>query len=346
MVISDEQPGFVKGRSMVKNVLLTQEIITDIRLRTKAGPNVVLKLDMMKAYDRLSWLFLTKVLRKMGFSERFIGLIFGIWSPKINHLAYADDAFIFSSSDATSLSLIMEVLNAYEAASGQLINKSKSAVYVHHSTSDEVVRKIEGITGIGRQEFPFIYLGCPIFYTRRKWIFMKASWDTLCLPKDEGGVGFRSLHDMSKALFCKLWWNFRTKPSMWISFMCQKYCKKMNAIVVPWRGGSHVWRKMLECRDLVEHQIYWKLKMGSSLFWFDNWTRLGALYFVTPPEFLVDETIQNVNDVVVEGQWEEDKIREILPEDLALHILDSIPAPSMYDELDKPIWCLGTTCQS
>nr|XP_018625123.1 uncharacterized mitochondrial protein AtMg01250-like [Nicotiana tomentosiformis] len=149
-------------------------------MRTKAGPNVVIKLDMTKAYDRLSWLFLTKVLRKMGFGERFIGLVFGIisnnwysvlingqpygffkstrrvkqgdplspalfipaaealsrglnalhldlyfcgfelpkWSPKINHLAYADDTIIFSSSDATSLKLIMEVLSAYEIASG------------------------------------------------------------------------------------------------------------------------------------------------------------------------------------------------------------------------------------
>lgn len=80
LLISDEQTVFVKGRSIVENVLLTQEIIIDIRLRTKAGPNVVIKLDMTKAYDKLSWLFLTKVLRKMGFCERFIGLIYGIMS--------------------------------------------------------------------------------------------------------------------------------------------------------------------------------------------------------------------------------------------------------------------------
>ncbi|XP_075091548.1 uncharacterized protein LOC142171749 [Nicotiana tabacum] len=53
-LISDEKFGFVKGRSIVENVLLTQEIITDIRLRMRAGPNVVIKLDMTKAYDRLS----------------------------------------------------------------------------------------------------------------------------------------------------------------------------------------------------------------------------------------------------------------------------------------------------
>lgn len=31
------------------------------------------------------------------------------------------------------------------------------------------------------------------------------SEDSLCLPKNEGGLGFRSLHDVPKALFAKLW---------------------------------------------------------------------------------------------------------------------------------------------
>lgn len=39
-LISNEQAGFVKEGSIAKNVLLTQEIITGIRLITKAGPNV------------------------------------------------------------------------------------------------------------------------------------------------------------------------------------------------------------------------------------------------------------------------------------------------------------------
>lgn len=113
-----------------------------------------------------------------------------------------------------------------------------------------------------------------------------ASWATLCLPCEEGGVGFRSLLDVLKALFCKLWWNFRTKPSLWSSFMSQKYCKKFYQLVVPCRHGSHVWRKMLECRNFNEHQLLWHPKMGSSLFWFKNWTGLSGLYFATPPDFV------------------------------------------------------------
>lgn len=77
------------------------------------------------------------------------------WSTKINHLAYTDDNIICSSLDATSLQLIMEPLRAYENASGQLINKSKLIVYMHHSTSLDVINKVQNIIGITRQEFPF-----------------------------------------------------------------------------------------------------------------------------------------------------------------------------------------------
>ncbi|XP_070046477.1 uncharacterized protein [Nicotiana tomentosiformis] len=162
------------------------------------------------------------------------------------------------------------------------------------------------------------------------------------MPCDEGGIGFRSLHDVSKALFCKLWWNVRTKPSLWSFFMCQKYCKKLNAIIVPWRKGSHVWRKMLECRDIIEHQIVWHPKIESSLFWFDNWTRIGALYFLVPRDFEIDESIHNVYNVVEDVTWNVSKLLDILPEEYALHIVEYIKPPVMQDMLDIPFWMLDT----
>ncbi|XP_059287623.1 uncharacterized protein LOC132040947 [Lycium ferocissimum] len=70
-LISPNQSGFVKGRCIIENVLLTHEVVADIRLRGKPA-NVVLKLDMAKAYDRVSWSYLIRVLRKMGFAEVFI----------------------------------------------------------------------------------------------------------------------------------------------------------------------------------------------------------------------------------------------------------------------------------
>lgn len=48
--------------------------IRDINLRNK-NVNVVAKLDMVKAYDRVSWIFLTKVLKRFRFSKVIINMI-------------------------------------------------------------------------------------------------------------------------------------------------------------------------------------------------------------------------------------------------------------------------------
>lgn len=52
-LISPNQSGFVKSRSIFKNVLVAQELISDIRKRDKPS-SMVLKLDMAKAYDGVS----------------------------------------------------------------------------------------------------------------------------------------------------------------------------------------------------------------------------------------------------------------------------------------------------
>ena len=78
-IVSDNQSGFVKGRSISENIMLAQEIIHGIKL-PKEGKNVVIKLDMVKAYDRVSWAYTCIILRKMGFSELFIDRAWRIMS--------------------------------------------------------------------------------------------------------------------------------------------------------------------------------------------------------------------------------------------------------------------------
>lgn len=73
-IISSNQTEFMKGRSISKNVLLAQKIVRDINKRAR-HVNVGVKLDMAKAYNRVSWIFLTKVMRKFGFGERIIDMV-------------------------------------------------------------------------------------------------------------------------------------------------------------------------------------------------------------------------------------------------------------------------------
>lgn len=73
-LISPQQGAFVKGRSLIENVGLAQEIFHDLPRKVRGG-NVVIKLDMAKAYDRLEWDFLFAVLERFGFSPDWISYI-------------------------------------------------------------------------------------------------------------------------------------------------------------------------------------------------------------------------------------------------------------------------------
>lgn len=75
-LIADYQNAFVPGRHMDDNILISHELTHIInKQRTGLRHLAVLKLDMNKAYDRVSWLLILKVLRAYGSPDYWIQLI-------------------------------------------------------------------------------------------------------------------------------------------------------------------------------------------------------------------------------------------------------------------------------
>ena len=72
-IISEEQFGFLFNRQINYAVSLTREAIHTIN-RNKSK-NFVLKLDLSKAYDRVSWNFLRLLLIQIGMSSETINWI-------------------------------------------------------------------------------------------------------------------------------------------------------------------------------------------------------------------------------------------------------------------------------
>lgn len=62
--------------------------------------------------------------------------------------------------------------------------------------------------------------------------------------------------------------------------MWNKYCKRLHPVVAFSRGASQTWICMMRIRDEVGHEIWWQVKLDNFNFLFDNWTKLGALYFL------------------------------------------------------------------
>ena len=64
---------------MSNNILLAQELIGHLNHRTRGG-NTILKLDLPKAFDRVSWPFLIAVMRKLGFGEIWLDMVWRLIS--------------------------------------------------------------------------------------------------------------------------------------------------------------------------------------------------------------------------------------------------------------------------
>ncbi|XP_070039778.1 uncharacterized protein [Nicotiana tomentosiformis] len=213
---------------------------------------------------------------------------------------------------------------------------------MHANVAHVLFQAVGDITGFTRGKFSFTYLGCPIFYTRRRkhyydylikkvkaklhsWkgkllsfggkttlitsvlqsmpvhllsmldppnnmlehlhkVFARffwstkeegrirhwSSWQNLCLPKEEGGLEFRSLHDVSRSLFAKLWWRFRTTKSLWSNFMWNFSIDENLQEVIELRQGG-AWNEKLidqsfpeDIADHIKHNVHYD---GSEEYW-------------------------------------------------------------------------------
>lgn len=75
VLISEEQSAFVLGPLRTDNVLVAYECTHAIRTRKRKAPLCAVKLDMMKAYDRVVWILLEHMLTKFGFDHMWIQMI-------------------------------------------------------------------------------------------------------------------------------------------------------------------------------------------------------------------------------------------------------------------------------
>ncbi|GJY24271.1 RNA-directed DNA polymerase, eukaryota, reverse transcriptase zinc-binding domain protein [Tanacetum coccineum] len=137
----------------------------------------------------------------------------------------------------------------------------------------------------------------------------KVSWDKICKPKDQGGLGLKNLGVWNEVLMIKHLWNVAVKKdTLWVKWIYMEKLKDISIWEAQCDDKSTVgWKNILSLRDKVRKHIGWKLGNGKSVnIWYDKWCSISPLSDFIDTRDIYDARLSNnctVSDLINEGRW-------------------------------------------
>ncbi|XP_022867657.1 uncharacterized protein LOC111387334 [Olea europaea var. sylvestris] len=242
------------------------------------GGNVVVKVDMAKAYDRVDWRFLLHVTQKE--IRRWMHRSFSHprGAPLVSHLLYVDDIVVFANGSKRSMKALMDTFQLYEKWTGQVINKEKLAIFFAKHCGTIHKQEVLRLSSFREGSFPIIYLGVPVVVGRltahhlhflvEKVQKKIASWKMQLLS--QGGRLVLLRHGEFNERTRKKWfsWEKIFKPLMEGGHGIPKYVKKGLVDVGKLdHVGSRFWKFVVDCFPDVVANSQWKIREGKISFW-------------------------------------------------------------------------------
>jgi hypothetical protein len=101
----------------------------------------------------------------------------------------------------------------------------------------------------------------------------KVAWKKVCTPKQEGGLGLKSIEVWNKASMINHIWNLFSKAgSLWVALIEANRLKGRSfwTLSIP-SSCSWSWKKLLKLQDLAKGFIKFQVGSGSQVFlWLDH----------------------------------------------------------------------------
>ena len=166
------------------------------------------------------------------------------------------------------------------------------------------------------------------------------SWDKMCAPKEEGGLGFRDLKAFNLALLAKQGWRLQMNSNSLVHRVLKaRYFPNTDFLHAELgTKPSFAWRSILAAQTVVQSGYHWQVGNGKSIgVWMDRWLpRPSTFRVLTPPTLLpVNTTMDSLMDQE-SGEWNLNLINWVFFHEDATSIL-SIPL-SRHKPKDRMIW--------
>ncbi|XP_050259214.1 uncharacterized protein LOC126704240 [Quercus robur] len=188
-IISEAQSAFTTDRLITDNILIAFESLHYMKTQCSGKEGfMALKLDMSKAYDRVEWKFLERILLQMGFQESWVAMIMqcvstvtysillngepqGFIQPS-RGLRQGDPLspflFLFCAEGLNALLCKAAEDNEIRDASRQQVNSAKTTLFFSRNTPENVQQEIKVLLGVPAIKNYEKYLGLPSFVGRQK----------------------------------------------------------------------------------------------------------------------------------------------------------------------------------
>ncbi|XP_042488955.1 uncharacterized protein LOC122069075 [Macadamia integrifolia] len=215
----------------------------------------------------------------------------------------------------------------------------------------ELVRSV--ISGIPNHNFGIYWWPSALLVTMERWMKnfiwtgevdtskpITVKWESVCKPKEEGGLGIRRLRDTNMAMLCKLVWRIKHEKSAANSFLRARFVKKDGSFNRGCRPSSialgirKVWKT-------VEANERWIIGRGDlANFWKDKWWGpRSILEEIQTPDLPPLPCNAKVCDFIRNGEWSLPEVRSHSLRQIFLAIKE-VKIPSAQIE-DLCIWQLS-----
>lgn len=169
----------------------------------------------------------------------------------------------------------------------------------------------------------------------------KIAWEDVCKPKQEGGLGLRSLKEANDVCCVKLIWRIVSHgDSLWVKWVYKFLLKQVSfwAVKETTCLGSWMWKKMLKCRDTAKLLCKVEIKNGTrAFFWYDDWCDMGCLADIAGDRGVIDMGISK--NATVSEAWTNRRRRRHRVEPLnQIEEMLALKWSTRNQETDRVLW--------